>query len=296
MKRRLSLFLCGMSLLLLFGCVPSPQGAEEPADTVLTDEDLRACYLAALDEWVESQTLMEIDHISIEGFTVDPLLMDGYRNQKTYQNISLEVDVSFDRAKVGDGASYMAEYAVTQQVYEPVRKALKESEYGYRINTLRVNCKDLEGNLRNTDGDDPSDNIREVNTSYSCAAPQTDEEMYVQTIAYDFTSAFNQEYFSDVSYYFPYGEIYLRRFGISPGSDELYIEIVIYTVGGADDTEQADFKASLEGRSADLADAITGDDAALQYLKDNGASAVTVAFYTPWEAQGNYFYTYSYLI
>ena len=203
----------------------------------------------------------------------------------------MEVDVSFDRAKVGD-----AEYTATRQVFEPIRKALTESEYGFRIYTLRVNCKDLEGNLRYTDGDDPSDSRREIDTSYSYAAPQTDEEKHVQTIAYEFAAAFNKEYFEDTSFYFPYGEIYLRRFGISPGSDELSIEIAIYMVGGADDAEQAEFKASLDERSADLADAITGDDEAMQYIKDNGASSVTVAFYTPWEKQGNFFYTYSYNI
>lgn len=299
MKRQLSLFLFGISLLLLFGCVQadaSQQGVEEPTEVVLTDGELRAYYLETLDEWAESQTLMEIDHVSIDEFTVDTLLMDGYRDQKSYQNIFLEVGVSFDRAKVGDGSSYAAEYAVTSQVYEPIRVALKASEYGYRINQLQVNCKDLEGNIRNTDGDDQSNNRREINTSSSYAAPQTDEEKHVQTIAYEFTAAFNKEYFKDTSYCFPYGEICLRRFGISPDSNELYIEIAVYVVGGADDTERADFKASLDERSNELVNAITGDEEAMQYLKDNGATSVNVAFYTPWEKQGNFFYTYSYNI
>lgn len=99
-----------------------------------------------------------------------------------------------------------------------------------------VNCIDLEGNIRSTDGDAPSDDRREINSSYSYRAPQTDEA----------------------------------------------------------DKERAEFKTFLEERSEKLVNAVTEDKAAMQYLKDNGAASVTVAFYTPWEKQGDFFYTYSY--
>lgn len=297
MKKRLFPVLFCMSLCLLFGCAQSQDSqsnAKNPEKAALADEELPACYLETLEAWAEQQALMEIDHVSIDEFTVDTLLMDGYRNQKSYQNISMEVGVSFDRTKMGGGAGDTPEYTVTGQVYDQVRAALKQNSYGFRISNLIVNCIDLEGNIRSTDGDAPSDNRREINSSSGYAAPQTAEEMYVQTIAYDFTTAFNKEYFSDTSHYFPYGEICLRRFGITPGSDSLYIEIAVYVVGGTDDPERADFKASLDERSEELFNAITKDEKAMQYLKDNDAASVTVAFYTPWEKQGDFFYTYSY--
>lgn len=292
MKKTTLLLLFLLSSVLLFGCARKTVQAptEEP-----TDNEIRGMYQAALDKWAGTQTLLEIDHISIDRFVNDRLLMDELRNEKKYSNIFLDVGVYFDPKKVGDGESYANEYEVTKQVYDQVRMALRKSEYDWlRIKELTVYCKDLEGSTRNTDPLHPANDTLNVNLTSSLTMPQPEDELHVQTIAYEYVKAFNKEFFSDTSIYFPYGEVTLRRFGIRPDAGDLYIEIPIYSVGGTDDAEQTAFKNGLEGRSEELLNTIMADEKAVQYLCGHAVRTVTVAYYTPWETQGKFFYTYCY--
>ena len=287
-------------LLFLFGCgqqkVSKDGTAEgdgaEPTEEALTEDELRARYQAALDGWAKEQTLLTLDHVAIDSLTVDSLLVDAPYNCKAVRNAALEVGVYFDPAKVGgDG---VPEYEITDQVFDAVYDAVyADGAAARRLRGLTVNCKDLDGGIRNPQSNLPGEHDFEAGPSERAGLPQSDGEKSAQTVAFDFAAAFNAEYFSDTTVCFPYGEIVLHRFGVAPGSDELFIGIDLFMTGGKD---AAAFKAGLEGRSRALFDALSADEQAAQYLKDCGAKTVVVSFYTPWEPQGSDFYTYAYEI
>ena len=265
-----------------------PEGEQAP-----TEEELFQSFQSALNDWAAGQTLAPLESVTLDLFSMDSLLMDGFFNQKAYRNVTLEVGVRYDPAQVGDGSGFAAELEVLTNVADQIQTAVNAGAYAGRIKNLAIFCRDLNGTVQHSVGEQTSE-TRDIDLAFSVPAPQSDGDLAARTIAYDDVAALNTEYFSGEGLYSPYGEAFLDRFGVEPGSDTLQIEIALTMAGGADEAAQAAFKAGLEGRAKALADRITADPEARQYLTDQAVRTVTVTFDTPWERQGRFYYTYSF--
>lgn len=230
----------------------------------------------SLQKWKETQSLLEIDHITTE-YSRDELLMNEQANEKMFSNIFLNVEIHYDPEKV-----IVSEQKIFDTIFDYVHEALRETPYSKKINELELSL------YRN---DDPRyiDKVGISTTNYM-APPQPEEDLNIQTIVYNFVEEFNRKEFSDERFS-RHGNVTLKRFGIKSDTGELYMEIPIYEVDYSKDVEV--FKKSLEGRSNDLYDLIITNAEAVRYLEDNNVKAVTVSFYAPWDKQSYHTYTYN---
>ncbi len=244
---------------------------------------------ASLTEWADGQTLLPLDHATIE-FTRDIIMNEGF-NYLLFSDLHAVVGLYYDPYKI-DGP----EYEMVDEAFDQVVEALKETLYGsFKIYDVTVLYYDTA--KYGTGGSHRNDrkNSR-PNTTYAEYVNDhlPADELHIQTIAFNYVKAFNEAEFGDEENIPDVGAITMRRFGIKPDTDELYIEIPIYTLGKWGETKLAAFKSSLEGRSRELFELIVSDETVSKFLTDNKVSTVTVAFNTLWETKGEFYYTYSY--
>ncbi|MEA5040763.1 MAG: hypothetical protein VB086_13145 [Clostridiaceae bacterium] len=243
----------------------------------LTDEELRTVLEGQLTPWKDEQTLLKIDRISLT-FTKDDLLMDENANKRKYANLNVKVGLYCTQVQVLHAWDDM------DQAAQEVHATLREGLYGaFKINEIKVTGYS-DGSYMYS---------HEFSLGLGPAARLSPEELRAQTIAYDFVQDFNQAEFSDPRYN-PHGEVTLLRFGILPDTDELYIEMPIYTPGYRDDAQREAFTDSLKDWSADLFSRISQDADTMDYLDAQGVRTVTVSFNTLWEKRGQFFHTFSY--
>lgn len=242
-----------------------------------SDEELRAILEDQLTPWKDEQKLLNIDRLSLT-FTKDDLLMDENSNSRQYANLDVEVGLYCTQEQVLNASDDM------DQAVREIDDVFNQSLYGlFKINKIEVNGY-LDGSYMYS---------QELNIDIGPAARLSPEELRAQTIAYDFVKELNQEEYSDPRYN-PHGEVTLRRFGIIQDTNELHIEIPIYTPGYRDAAQLKAFTDSLKERSADLYGRITGDAETLEYLNKKGVRTITVSFDTLWEKRGQFFHTFSY--
>lgn len=242
-----------------------------------SDEELRDILEGQLTPWKDEQKLLNIDRLSLT-FTKDDLLMDENSNSRQYANLDVEVGLYCTQLQVLHASDDM------DQAVREINEIFDQSLYGlFKINKIEVNGY--------------SDGLymysQELNIDIGPAARLSPEELRAQTIAYDFVKELNQEEYSDPRYN-PHGEVTLHRFGIIQDTNELHIEIPIYTPGYRDAAQLQAFTDSLKERSADLFGRITGDAETLEYLNEKGVRTITVSFDTLWEKRGQFYHTFSY--
>lgn len=242
------------------------------------DEEICKIYYDSLQKWRETQSLIEIDRVTA-GCSRDELLMNEQANEKQYNNISVNVEIYY---KAGEISS--SDHELFDSITDQVIGALNETPYGrFKINEFNLDLYNSENNFQ------------KYNTSIGFLKPdsippaQTEGEFNIQTIAYNFVKEFNRREFSHERFS-RHGNVTLKRFGIKSDTDELYIEIPIYEADYSKDLDA--FIKSLEGRSNDLYDLIIANEDALSYLEDNNVKTVTVSFYTPWDPQKYYSYSF----
>lgn len=249
-------------------------------------DDYKNIFQESLENWAKTQSPTEIDRVSVE-VSRDDLAMNEWANRKLYKNISVRAEIYYDPEQIaGDEAE------VVEQIYEGVMDALREIPYGaYKINEMTIACYSSINDIgRYGESNGTFGSGYEEKDEKIWVAEQSPDELNIQTIAYEFVEAFNASKFSDEVYQFArHGNVSLTQFGMKPASDELYIEISIFSAPYDEDVNL--FGSSLEAKSLELFDLIMADEAAVKYLEKNEADKVVVKFYTPWVNQ-NHVYTY----
>lgn len=119
---------------------------------------------------------------------------------------------------------------------------------------------------------------------------QTEAELNVQTIAYDFIKNWNDTELEKDDRY-PYEVATLFRFGTKTDTDELYIEIRVYS----SNLEKIEtLENTMKEKSEELYHLIISDNDAVDYLESNGLKQITVTFCTDWNMEDKYhIYRYS---
>lgn len=240
-------------------------------------EDICKEIEAPVQDWAKSQTLLDIDHVSIE-FSKDDLLMNELKNNKAYNNFSLKVGIHYDISKV-----IGKEEDFYEQVYAQTFDALRTSPYAmFKIGSINTAGYSLDNISRF------ESNAFHFATEKVMVPDQSKEELNIQTIAYNYVLDFEENAFGEKRAD-PRRRATLKRFGIDPATSELIIHIPI-NVPYYDDTLA--FNAALEGRSAELQSLILKDTSAAKYLKDNKATSIKISFEVPFEQTSDFTYTY----
>ncbi|NLY35840.1 MAG: hypothetical protein GX046_01245 [Tissierellia bacterium] len=252
----------------------TPEEVEEKRKEVQTMidnasfEEISNIIEDSFQKWLDTQNILEIDGSSIE-ITKDHLLMDEVSKNKLYNNLFIKIDIQYDYKKNLEPLKNLP-----QNLYEPVREALMETVFG----ALTIRSIDINGT-----------NIGTYLIINPMIPKQSEEELKLQSVAYDFVQEFNQSEFSSEPFT-PHGNVALRRIGIKPNTKEFYIEIPIFEVDYEKDVEQ--FKESLKDKAENLFKRITDHNELKEYLGANQVDTITVEFYTPWDKEPSHIYRY----
>lgn len=246
----------------------------------MSDEDIHIKIEESISHWADRQSLLDLDDISIN--FAESLLLHEDKNQKLSNDIIVKVDVFYDVNNTPN-----PDYQLIYKIFDQIVEAVQGSTYGmFKVYSIEVNYFDTKD--RSKQFNQLSEEFREIT-----AGKQAEDEYHIQSLAYEFVREFNEDEYGDQKYG-PLPEITLKRFGLRRESDELYIEIPIYTLGDREDKEREIFTSSLEDKSQDLYNLLISDKSAMEYLRSKNVSTITISYSTPWEAKGNNYYTFSY--
>ena len=220
----------------------------------------------SLNQWAKEQTLVEIDHVSIE-FTRDALLMNPESDQRAYQNLRLKVGVYYDPAPLAG-----TEQKVVDEIFNQVPQALKSTPYGrFQIHTIDLACYST--------GD-----VERYSTSIGAGTPSDiwvgdvpAQEQQLQTLAYEFIKEYNDTEFGQAATG-NHATLVLKRYGIAPGSRELKVEVS----GFLQDTKDvAAFQSSVEGKTQALYEKLIAEPSSVESLEKSQVETITISYDAP---------------
>lgn len=261
----------------------------DPVNT--TSEEFSRFLSEQLENWVQ-QLELPVSRIS-PLVDEDPLLMEETDNRKKVENVEVCVNVYLNLDELTAGLSladrFLKEEELISPLYSEISDIVGQSPFGrYRIQSLTISWLNDENPTYQYGSKDFHYAVSDNPVSFN----QSKEEYCAQTLAYQFALNFSKNVFHDEIYQAgSIRNVTLRRFGILPETQELYIEIPIYSAN----EDPAALKVSLSDRAQELYDGLTQDEMTCDYLQENSISSITISFYTPWDWEAeNYYNTYQY--
>lgn len=264
---------------------------EEPDPVNTTSEEFSVFLSERLEKWMQ-QSELPVSRSSPEVYE-DLLLMEETDNRKKVENVDVCVNIYLNLDEITEGLSLadrlLKEEELVSPLYPEISDIVRQSPFGrYRVQSLTISW---------LNDQNPAYQYGKRSISYAILVNpvsfnQSGEEYGAQTLAYQFALDFSKEVFHDEIYQTgSIRTVTLRRFGVLPDTQELYIEIPIYSAN----EDPAALKASLSGRAQELYEILTQDEKAWDYLQENSVSNITIAFYTPWDREAeNRYNTYRY--
>lgn len=275
MKKIIMVLFATIGLGLLTGCKTNE--TVQSSEITMSDSNETVCQTLTenLENWAELQSLLEIDRVSLE-CVVDDLLMKEGKNEKESSNITLNISIYYDPSQITTN-----EQDVVDQLCEQIRMELRSP----RICMINVACYSSIDNI----GRYGVNSMGFAIVDSTLKIYQTEAELNVQTIAYDFIKNWNETELEKDDRY-PYEVATLFRFGTKTDKDELYIEIRVYS----SNLEKIEtLKNSMKEKSEELYRLIISDNDAVDYLENNGLKQITVTFCTDWN-MGDKYHVYRY--
>lgn len=241
-----------------------------------TDSDVKGAvcqdYKELLENWAKTQSLLEIDRVSLECLE-DSLLMKEDKNERDPNNVTLDISLYYDPKQITGN-----EQTIIDQICEQLRMTLRSP----RVREINVACYNSVDNI----GRYGINSMNFAIVDSSLKVEQSEEELKVQTIVYDFVSDWNDTETKNNNTGYPHELITLSHFGIKPETNELYIEIRVYS----SNLENTEFlKETMEEKSEELYRKIILDNVADTYLADNKMKQITVVFCTDGNMDDKYY-------
>lgn len=245
----------------------------------VTEEELFQVLEGSLEDWAESQQLLDVERISLE-LTADPLLMDEQTGQRMYANRTAQVDLVFAGEKEAAAQSDLPSQ-IQQQLVQAVHNTLEGT---FSLHTLSFSCRSSADGLERYSG---SVGLWRSGSPILPFLPQKEKAM--QEAVFRWVQQWNQQEFSGDRFN-PHGNVTLRRFGLRPKESELYIEIPIYEVDYKKNVEL--FRNNLSSQAFSLFQVIEKEPSWVSYLQENGIHQVTILLETPWDPQGQQIHSF----
>lgn len=254
------------------------QNLTESERTIIIDkldaipmDDVVKHFEKKIADYTNNQELIDI--ISLDIYK-DHLLMHGNMNQKMFENLFINVELSFYTKDM----TWEERESKTKKMNDEIIDLCNiQDTYGFlKLNSLHTIFIDTNNryNFKYSNGVTQVSPITNIK--------QTIEELETQNIVYNFVNE--------------HDNYLLKRFGIIDETKELYIEIPIYDrlygMYHVDEEEQSNILENLNGISDSLYNKILSNTLSKQYIQSNDVNVITISFFVPWNKEE--FITYNY--
>lgn len=247
-------------------------------------EDIYKIIESSIESTLNSQTELDVDHFTVD-FSKDNLSMAVPQNKKIYNNVMISINIYYDINKFkGD---FVKEKTITEELSEVIMNSFDENTFiWYKLNSA-------EFNFFSTDNFQRSSSVISKGYKNGMNVKQSQEEQNIQTLAYDFVLDLSASPIYHSSFKRPRHnhDVVLTKFGIIEDNKELYAEILIYDIRSREDLETV--LRDFQGIGQSLFNIFIEDKEALNYLKSNNVSKVTISFDVPWHDGRNKTYHYN---
>lgn len=199
--------------------------------------------------------LMGYENVNLKDLSIikDNLSIIRGKNNKSLFNLIFKIDITVDNSNMVGSAEYAAD----------ILKQLSEFywEYSYfnlKAKKLYITAYDLNGNKIN------EREVDMITEQESVFVNQPQDEMYVQTIAYNVSAGM--------------GNFMLQKFGVIAETKELYIEYYLEDNYFTDNYDMEAAKKDLENIAVKLNGNILSDEKAVDFVTSNNVEVITISF------------------
>lgn len=287
MKRLILLLL---TLCLMTGCADksgSPQNAEPNSEEVIyleqmDPEELHSAFESAALKWAAGSDNSKIASISVDDLYVDSILLDDTHNARTARNSYLKLLVT-----LSEGAD--TDTVRANDLLDSFIQSINGRDLRARLRSASMELRDYTGKLIGTAGDlaysaDAVPNGRD-NSQYASLIAQSEEELQVQTMIYNYCLDLDHTYYSQNESFFGHGNFWLRRFGIEKESGILTAQVVTL-VPPLDNVKKEKLEADLQDVAEKISEMLINDAKSLNYIRPGNIEEVKVSLYAGWLGEG----------